>query len=183
MGLFNKKTELIVSTDNLRENMCRVYFKNGFLYATNAQVALKQHLSLFKFTEGEINNLNGRSISLDDWLIIRKFKSHSATESGIFCKTKNTELFFNYKDNGFKSQKMVDEIENVFKTALELDKENQETFSLNSKLLNNISQAMFLGINKGLVFKCKGRHKAIILWSKSDEYPLDKQIGLIMPIN
>lgn len=183
MGLFSKKTELIVGKDELRPNMTRVYFKNDFLYVTDSHVALKQNLSLFGFSVNEIKNLNNRSIDLDDWLVIRKFKVHSPTDEGIVCKTKNTELFFKYKDREFRDQKMADNIENLFEKTLKFEKTETRTFSLNTKLLNNLSQAMFLGINNALTFKSKGRNRAVIVWSTDKEYSLDMQIGLIMPVS
>lgn len=180
MGQFSKKTELIVSNDFLRPAMCRVYFKDGFLYATNAHLLIKQHLTLFGFTKNEVSLLNGHSISLEDFKMIRKFKEHYPLENGIECKTGNSSFLYLFNDQDFLDKDFPSKIDNIINQTLSIGQENDLTFGLNLRSLNSLREAMFLE-NQQAVFRVKHKNRGIIIFN--DTHSLEKQIGLIMPIN
>tara|TARA_R110000851_G_scaffold231366_1_gene384189 strand:- start:297 stop:854 length:558 start_codon:yes stop_codon:yes gene_type:complete len=182
MASFSKKTELIIGKDSYRRNFSRVYFNNGFLYVSNCHCLLKQKLSLFGFSEDQVDKLNGNSINIHDWSMIRKFKDHCPVDGGIDCVTKTSKVFYKFKNEEFEDQKTVESMEKVIQTNQKLENDVDSTFDLNVSLLNDLNEAMFLSADH-LVFKTTGAKNAIIVFSEGSEFSIEDQIGLIMPVN
>lgn len=183
MGNFSKKTELLISNDELRPNHCRVYFKNGFLYTTDGHVLIKQNLKLFGFTEEEIKHLEGHSIDKQDWVMIRKFKEHYPVKNGIECKTKSSSFLYLFNDKDFLESKMPEMMDNIISKNESFGQQKDFTFALNMKLFNNIREAMFLNHNNALVFKVKHMNTGVILFAEGNEFTIEDQLALIMPVN
>lgn len=72
------------SDDELRPIMNCVHFENGFAYATDGHIAVKQSLEYHSIINPEI--LNGRSIHRDNFKNIMQFEIAECTENGIVCK-------------------------------------------------------------------------------------------------
>jgi len=93
MGTFKKDISIICSHDEMRDNLQYVLFKDGYLWATNAHVMIKQHLSLHDFTEEEIKIMDGKCIHGSAFKLMKKFDIIEATEKGLLCKGDYKVLF------------------------------------------------------------------------------------------
>jgi hypothetical protein len=177
MARFNKRTELIIGNDTFRPQLNRVYFKDGFLYVTNSHCILRQKLTLFGFTEEEVKLLNGNSISREHWIGISKFTEHEPSKYGLTCSKNGFKVFYKYDNEGFEDQDMVVKMENVIKSLLELEKNNDTAFGLNVDLLYDLKRSMF--IENHLAFNLKGARNGLLVFSNES---IEYQLAVIMPV-
>jgi len=99
MDKFNFTTKIYVacSTSELRPIFNCVHIINGFLYAGNGIIVVKQPLSLHSILNPEY--LEGKSIHRLNFIDIMAFDTAAANEDGIECKTGDERsAFFAYYD-------------------------------------------------------------------------------------
>lgn len=92
---FNTKLHECCGTDPIRPAFQCVYFKNGFAYATDGYVCIKQTLTL----QGVfgVENLEGKAIHRDSYKDIMGFEEVECNEDGIECCNANGQkVFFEY---------------------------------------------------------------------------------------
>lgn len=164
------KLESICGKDDLRPAMQCVYFSNGFVYATNAHIAVKQRLTLHGIDEDLHSHLEGKLLH----------RSHLALMRG--CD------FFEIVPNGIKSRKGFVEMIHVFTDEKYPDIEavlNKDCpievsrIALNASLLKNLQDVMFLNSPPNHVrLDFFGTKRAIIAFT---DIVKEDQIGLIMP--
>lgn len=169
------KIEFAVSTDELRPAMCCAYFKDGFVYATTAHIAVKQSLSaVHRFSDEEIALLDNKMIH---GKILKKLHGHDdykVTKSGIEAKDGWAgRITYHFYDGNER----YPDIDAVIPTGKEV---NKPGFGINAKYLDMLSKAMF-GSNYGLLFEFKEGSSAIVV--KTKDFDCTDQLGIIMPVS
>lgn len=166
---FTTKLHLACSTDENRPLMGCVHFNNGFAYASNGSILVKQTLSYHSILDPE--NLDGTSLHRDNYANIMQFEISRATPDGVHCTNKDGRTaFFEYYDR--KGQEIPD-FESVLvkfpAKPVDFIGINPKYFDLLSKVLYNGEgvRVRFAGIDRGML--CD-----VIEW--------EEQVALVMPL-
>jgi hypothetical protein len=146
-----------------------VHFVDGFAYASNGGMLVKQTLSYHSIIDPE--NLNGTSLHRDNYANIMQFEIARATPDGVHCSNKDGRTaFFEYYDR--KGQEIPD-FESVLGKlpvkAVDFIGIRPKDFDLLSKVLYNGEgvRVRFAGIDKAMV--CD-----VIAW--------EEQVAIVMPL-
>lgn len=92
---FTTPLHLACSDDDLRPALGSVYFIDGYAYASNGYMIVKQTINYHTVINPE--NLNGKTIHRDSFKQIMDFGYATAEEDGISCKDDDgREAFFPY---------------------------------------------------------------------------------------
>lgn len=92
---FNTKVFECCADDKLRPIMQCVFFENGYAYASDGTVAIKQTLSFQ--TVIDIPELDGKLLHKDSYSAVMGFEFATATPDGIDCLNANGQkAFFEY---------------------------------------------------------------------------------------
>lgn len=172
---FVSKLHLVCGKDELRPVMSHVYFKDGYAYATDAHIIIKQKLDISFNDQDTIDNLDGKFIHRDvfkelyGYEIIKAEKDHIMAHKGsIKCK------FYYAKEDGY----IFPNIEAVLPQGEGVD---INEIAINYKLLNTLSSAMSQ-VSDGINMRFYGKTKAIKVLSNSGEYSESDQLGILMPL-
>ena len=147
-----------------------VHFKNGYAYASNAHVLIKQPLSLSNIQEPE--NLEGKAIHSSIFKEIRKMKYVACTPDGFECRTKdNQKVFYLYSETNTPPD---------FEAVIPKDKlGGVAEIGINPAFVTLLEKAM-AGGTYGLKAVFRGARRAIVFEPLQHEY--NGEIGLIMPM-
>lgn len=92
---FNTKLHECCGSDPVRPAFQCVYFKNGFAYATDGYVCIKQTLALQGVYDPE--NLEGKALHRDSYKDLMGFEEVVCSEDGIeACNANGQKVFFEY---------------------------------------------------------------------------------------
>lgn len=92
---FNTKLYECCSDDKLRPAFQCVHFKNGYAYATDGKIAIKQPLTFQSVVD--IDELDNVSIHKDSYKAIMGFEIAQANTEGVECMNENgQQAFFEY---------------------------------------------------------------------------------------
>ena len=165
---FNTKLHEVCSTDELRPIMMCVHFVNGFAYAADSSICIKQSLEYHSIINPE--SLEGKSIHRDSYKNIMQFEKAECTEEGILCSDPDgRKAFFEY----FKRDGDIPDFDKLFKGF----KETKVPFiGMNPKLINRLSAAMH-SIDGILRLRFQTLDKAIFI----DCVGIPNQEGILMP--
>lgn len=172
---FQSDLHAICSTDALRPAMNHVYMKDGYVYATNGTVAIKQHLSLHDFTPDEIAMMHNKFIYRDRFKAMLKGEFMYTKEDGINVIDKNgSSTFFpwNYTDP-------YPNVDSVINNWSQYDSQNIDHIALSPSQLLLLYKAMPMDFDGGIRLGFCGLTKAIIVEPVGLS---SKQIALIMPV-
>lgn len=159
--------ESVCSNDDLRPAMQCVYFKDGFVYATNAYIAIKQHLSLHNFGEEESRLLDGKLLHKDHLKLMKKCDHFEITSDGIKSTKGMLQMVHQFFDGQFPDlEKVIPEI-----TDFALTK-----FSINSENLNILQKIMLHESEPFVRIHFSSQNKPFLVSSDID---VNKQVGLI----
>jgi hypothetical protein len=168
---FNTKLNLCCSRDENRPVMNCIHFKDGYAYAANGIIAIKQSLLYHSVINPE--RLNGNSIHADSYKKITSYDIAECLDDGILCKSEDgQEAFFSY----FKLSVTPPDIEKVISNRLKKKNEDTQSIGINPSYLHDLSKAMI--IQAGLKLSFCGRDAVIV---ESPEY--EEQIAIIMPVD
>ena len=175
---FDKKVQMhlaCVKNDDLRKTMSCVYFKDGFAYATDGIVLVKNRLSeMSTFDESEIAALDGKFLPAEHYKDILKYDECLISEDGIETVKEDDRTFFYFKDFGEEKFPKADE---VLQYALNKKTVPLPQIGFNIKHMERLAKAMcrfeecvatFKGVNEPIVF--------------SSIMPDMSSVGVIMPI-
>jgi len=167
---FCSKLSAACTKDTLRPVLQCVHFKDGFAYASDGHVVIRQTLEISSVLD--IENLNGHSIHKDCFDLIRKFDIAKATENGIECSD-NEGGFAIFEYHDLKGVQMPN-----FDSVLKIDETKPVSFiGINPTKLKQIIDAMHSDTNEfRLTFQ--GMDKGIIV----ETLDIDNQIALVMPV-
>ena len=84
---FNTKLHEVCNDDKLRPILQCVYFDNGFAYASNGHIAIKQSLEYQSLLNPE--NLDGKLLHRDNYKSVMSFEIAECFDDGIACRNKS----------------------------------------------------------------------------------------------
>lgn len=94
---FTTKLHEACSSDELRPILMCVHFMNGFAYASDAHIVVKQSLEYHSIINPEL--LEGKSIHKDNYKAIMQFENSECCDSGIACSNPDGRTaFYEYFD-------------------------------------------------------------------------------------
>lgn len=183
MNFLNSNIHNCCDTDDLRPNMHHVYFKDGFAYATNAHVLMKESLSVVHgFDEDQIKLLDDKYIHRNSFKYLKGGLVYIITEKGIDAIYKNgSELTIKFNEiENFKYPNCSAVLDRAIKSTQEDDKQDFD-LKINPKLLktfisclNTVDEAVFLR-------KPSRKNEAIVVGFSG--YKLEERSALIMPVH
>ncbi len=166
---FNIKIYEACSDDELRPIMMCVHFINGFAYASEGHIAVKQSLEYHSIINPEV--LNGKSIHRDNFKNIMQFEIAECTESGVVCKDSDGRTaLFDYFDR--KGEKIPD-FEKVMQAG---DIKEVRFIGLNFKLVEKLQKAMH-SPSGNFRLRFHGNDKGIII----DVADIPNQVAIAIP--
>lgn len=168
---FLTKVHKLAGTDDLRPDFHNIYFKDDYLYVTDAHIALKQHLKYHDVINWE--NLNGKALHHHVFSFIKnRFIRVVAELTHVDCYDQHSnKVTFQYKAVENDLAAMIDR---VFPNG---ESKEISNVGMNPIILNRLCEGMFINHSQ-LKFTFYGKNKPIII--TSPEY--EDQKGLLMPI-
>lgn len=150
---------LACSEDDFHPKMQCIFFNNGFAYASDTQILVRNRISeISGLNESEIEALNGKFLHADFYKDMLKYDSIMIAEDGIECSKGNDKAFFY-----FSTFEKYPNAEKVLQDALNMQTVPLPQFSFDMKLIQRLNKALyqsdrcvatFKGVNKPVVFDC-----------------------------
>lgn len=186
VGKLNTRLWLIAGDDDLRPALSLACCKDGYVYVTDAHVAVKQSLSKFHNLSPEhVANLNGKFIHKDVLKELDKFQIVSYEADYITAKKEVGKNMMTVKFN-YNECDNYPNVEKVINEAINRDKgkEMVNQISFNPKLLNRLYDAMkprLYGFGgTALIFDFVSGYGAIGVKLNTSDYPKNENFGIIM---
>jgi hypothetical protein len=174
---------LVAAADIIRLTMNYVHFVDGYIYATDANIAIR--VKAQSVLEPDLSKfLNGHSISRDTYAFLTKQDTIS------FDKKRKNELTFkkgfvigsvkleDYKFVNGESKGIHNGINKILENTMKNKPTENTCFGIDTNLLNTLAQS--LSFKMGVSMTVVAPNKAIIVKSASEKN--DDKIGLIMPM-
>ena len=167
---FNTKLFECCSEDVLRPDFQCIYFIDGFAYATNSHVMVKQSIGLQSVINPEV--LEGKLLHKDSFKACMGFETVECTPDGMACSNLNGQVaFFEY----YNTDKPTPDFNKMIPTK---DKFCEiGAIGLNPDMLVKVTKALYCP-NKTFRMRYTGNATAIVI----DVIGEDDQIAIIMPI-
>lgn len=174
---FNKSIQMhlaCAANDDFRPEMEHIYFQDGFAYASDAHVLVRNDLSICSSIPAEqIEILNGKMLHRDAYKEILKYDIIDISEEGIQCKKGNNTAFFYFNTSSdLKYPKVKELIYEVTRASTV----PVPQVAINPKLLGILSKALYH--EHEIVFTFKGESKGIVC---EDNVTVTNCVGIIMP--
>lgn len=163
--------EIICGNDALRPEMQCVYFKDGFVYATNSYVAIKQHLSLHGFNDEEIKSLDDKLLHKDHLKFMKKCDYFEILPDCI----KSIKGFLSTSHQFFDGK--YPDVESVIPTIKDFQ---TNKFSVKANYLYLLQKAMFHNRDAFVKIQFTTQSKPLLVTS---EIEIDKQVAIISTIS
>lgn len=167
---FNTKLYEVCGDDDLRPVLQCVQFRNGFAYATNGHISIKQTLDLQSVLNKDM--LEGKLLHRDSYRAIMAFEIAECNEDGIYCKNTNGQIaFFAY----FES--LGEPIPDISK-AMHTGKgpANLSFIGIDPEMLTKLTKAIYNPGNN-LRMQFTGLNSAILI----DAVGIEDQEAILMP--
>lgn len=189
----------VISKDELRPALMYAYFKGGYLYATNAHIAVKLPTNLITDNEEEINTLNGKAFDIDALTLLSKsYRSMRVAEEGIVCyPTKGKSKFVRWSASLLDEEKMfyiandeevIDKSCSTFPTInidavipTNISIPSADYLSLNLDFLQTLKGA-FIGKADSVILAPTEKNKAVRVVPVYNGEPCYKQVAICMPL-
>lgn len=169
---FNTKLYECCSDDKMRPLFQCVHFENGYAYAADGMIAIKQTLAFQSIVNPE--ELDGKSIHRDSYKQIMAFEIAEANADGIECWNENGQkVFFEYYK--LKDGEKVPDFEKVINGKSGLT--SISFIGLSAKNLMRLSNALYIPNQCTMRLQFCGIDKAIVV----DVPGVDEQQAIIMP--
>jgi len=165
---FTSPLHLACADDTLRANMCCVCFENGWAYASNGHILVKQNLDLHSIINPE--KLDGKAIHKDSFKQILQFHTVVVNDDSVLCLAEGRKAEFKFSDiTKFPDYNAVIPTNHPYEITC---------IGVKAKYIS-IAEKILHGSKYGIRMTFRGIDKAIIL--TTEEYR-DEQLILIMPI-
>lgn len=166
---FTTKLHEVCSDDELRPIMMCIHFKEGFAYASDARMVVKQSLEYHSIINPEL--LEGKSIHKDNYKAIMQFEKATCDDTGVACEDNDGRTaFFEYFD---RKGVELPNFESVFTLHGFL---NINFIGIMPELLYKLSKAMHCP-GSILRLRFQGPDKPIHI----DVMGIDNQVAILMP--
>ena len=173
---FNKKVQMHLAClkgDEYRKEMECIYFNNGFAYATNTRILVRNRISeISGLNEAEIEALNGKFLHADFYKDMLKYDNIMIAEDGIECTKGNDKVFFY-----FSMFEKYPSAEKVLQDALNRDTVPTPQVSFDMKLMQKLNKALYESDSCTATFK--GAGNPIVFDSMKEDV---SSVGLIIPL-
>lgn len=169
---FNKKVQmhLACSVDDFRPETQCIFFNNGFAYATDTHILVRNRISeISGLNESEIEALNGKFLHADFYRDMLKYDSIMIAEEGIECGKGNDKAFFY-----FSTFEKYPDAEKVLQDALNKQAVPLPQFSFDMKLMQRLNKALYKSDSCTATFK--GVSYPIVFYSMDAEV---SSVGLL----
>lgn len=164
---------LACPTNDSRPNMQYIYFKDGFAYASNSRMLVRNELSACStIDEQQLQILDGKLLHYSHYKDILKYDVIEISEEGIEAKKNGQKASFY-----FNTTEKFPDAEKVINDTLSLTPVQTSQFALNIELLARLKKA--LCTNGEIKFTYKGEYRAMICENLHFDYL--NCIGIIMP--
>lgn len=168
---FELKLETIASRDELRPALNCVYIKDGYVYVTDAHVAVKQSLKeIHGFSEDVIKALDGKLIHKDAIKLMRGNKAYEVTEDGVTAIAGGRKTTYHFVDERYP------DVDAVFPS--EKDRDEKPDVKITQSLLEKLSKVL-AGNDDGVILEFYTGYKPIVVYTQM--FSKNNQIALIMP--
>lgn len=171
---FNTRVyECCAGTDEkLRIAFQCVHFENGYAYATNGKIAIKQTLAFQSVVDPE--NLDGNSLHRDDYKTIMTFEIAQATDEGIECWNETGQhVFFDYYSP--EENEQLPNVENMFKNLKGLT--SLSFIGIDPELLMKIKRSLYVPSDCAMRHQFTGVTDGILI----DVIGVDEQQAILLP--
>lgn len=170
------KMHLACSDDDIRPVMQYIYFKDGFAYASDAHILVKNKLSEITegFSDEQLSLLDGKLMHKTSFRKILEYDFVRIGETGIECLTQFSTIEFRFSADA--SLKYPDA-----EAVISMAKEKNEPInrvSLSAKLYHRLYQSLYNDDRLVLNFS-KSEHHGILV--KSQDKYIESE-AVIMPI-
>lgn len=171
---FNKKVQmhLACSKNELRKVMQCIFFKDGFAYASDGIILVKNRISEISGLEGhEIAALDGKLLHADFYKDMLKYDNIMVAEDGIECSKGNDKVFFY-----FSQFDEYPNAEGVLQNSLNMQTTPLPQVKFDMKTIQRLNKALFESDKCVATFK--GTNKPIVFDSMIEGV---SSVGLLMP--
>lgn len=166
---------LACSNNEIRPAMSCIYFKDGFAYASDGMILVKNRISeCSTLDEAEIQALEGKLLHRDFYKDMIKYDDILISEEGIECHKNGEKCFFYFSTFG-EGVKYPD-AEKVLQEALNKPAVPLPQFAFNMENIQRLNKALYKC--ERCVATFKGTNQAIVFDSMDDDV---SSIGLFMP--
>lgn len=165
------RMDLACNNDWVRPISKYIYFKDGYAYATDSHILVKNKLQeCSSFTEEEIERLNGKFISAKAYKSIITFDTVNITDTGFECymdEQQRVIYTFCYPDGKYPN------CDSVIEHNGQESKEGITQISIDPDLLLRLKKSMF-NFEKSYMRLSKDKYCFVVRGNESES------IGLIM---
>jgi hypothetical protein len=166
---FTTKLHECCSDDELRPIMMCVHFMNGFAYASDGYVVIKQSLEYHSIINSEL--LSEKSLHRDNYKAIMGFEKAECNDMGVSCADSDGRTaFFEYFD---RKGLEVPNFEAVIKPT---GFKSIEFIGMRPDILNRLGKALHT-VGGIIRMQFQGIDRCILV----DAPGIENQIGVIMP--
>lgn len=166
---FTTKLYEVCSNDELRPVMMGIHFKNGFAYASDGHMVVKQSLEYHTILGTEF--LEGKTIHKDNYKAIMGFETAECNEDGVACSDSDGRTaFYEYFDIKDSAMPNFDEV------LKPIGQKSIEFIGINPDFLAKIGKALHVPTNT-LRLQFQGVDKGILI----DTPEIENQWGMLMP--
>ena len=160
--------------DKTRPEMQCVYFENGYAYATNAHLLVRNRIDqISNLSTDQIMALDGKMIHKKDFAQLSRFDVITVTEEGIEAITEERKAFFYF----YESEKGYPDTESIIQSIENASIKEVSVFGINFQETTNAQKALPEPMVK-MIFK--GANKGVIIRPTNDEY--NDCMAIIMPL-
>lgn len=175
---FDKKVKMHLACapkDGMRKEMACIYFKDGFAYATDGHILVKNRISeISTFSEEEIAALDGKLLPAEHYKDILKYDECLISDEGIEAVKGDDRAFFYFKNPGDGHYPNADK---VLQDALNRQTVPMPEVGFNILLMEHMAKALSNFDQCKAMFKGSGQ--PIIFQSIMEDV---SSVGLLMPI-
>jgi len=166
---FTTKLHEACSSDELRPVMMCIHFLDGFAYASDGMIVIKQSLEYHSIINS--SSLNGKCLHKDNYKAIMQFEKATCDDLGVSCIAPDgRSAFFEYFDlKGVQMPNFESVLKPVASTPVSY-------IGIRPDLLNRLSKAMHSP--DGIL---RIRFQGVDRWALVDVVGIENQCGVIMP--
>lgn len=177
---FNKKVKMheACANDELRPVMACIYFKDGYAYASNGHILVKNKVSeISSIPEDQIEQLNDVYLHKDIYKKILEFDEIDISADGIECRKESKKAFFYFQT--FEDSKYPN-ADKVLEDMLNQPTATIPKCGFNVKYLSRLHNA--IPDSDNFYFRFKGSYPAVSAVLESTNTDISS-VGIIMGLD
>jgi len=173
---FNKNVKMhkacFVEGSDAMSGMSSILFKDGYAYATNGYILVKNSLNeCSNLPIADIEALNGKRLSASNYANILKYDTIAVSEDGIQAERGDNSVFFYFDNRDLK----YPDVEKVLQNAIGEYATSVQQIEIDVDLLVKLKSA--LSCSSGCKLSFRGEFRPVIFSSL-----VSSSVGVIMPL-